>query len=472
MREWDIPGLAIAVVKDDSVVYARGFGVREVGKSERVDANTLFAIGSASKAFTAAAVALLVDEGKVKWDDPATQHLPSLQLFDPYATRELSVRDLLSHRSGLARGDQVWYATEFDRDEILRRVRFLAPSWSFRSQFGYQNLMYLAAGEVVEEVAGKSWDDVVTERIFAPLGMRASSTSVKALQGRENVATPHAKIEKQVRLIPYRNIDNIAPAGSINSNVMEVAQWVRLQLGRGEYRGQRLLSDSVIREMQTPQVIIRREGGWELMAPASDFLMYGLGWFLNDYRGRKVVQHGGNIDGMHALVGMLPEERLGVVILTNLSPNYLTYAVMHRVFDGYLGAQPTDWSRRLLASFDSLRAVGEAQQKRMEEARVTGTQPSLSLERYAGTYTHEMYGDAVVEHEGGELVLRRGPAFVADLEHWHHDTFRANWRDAALGRSFVMFTLDPTARVSKLEVQGLAEFRRAPDASATAGRQP
>ncbi|MGI9179701.1 MAG: serine hydrolase [Longimicrobiaceae bacterium] len=472
MREWDIPGLAIAVVKDDSVVYARGFGVREVGKSERVDANTLFAIGSASKAFTAAAVALLVDEGKVKWDDPATQHLPSLQLFDPYATRELSVRDLLSHRSGLARGDQVWYATEFDRDEILRRVRFLAPSWSFRSQFGYQNLMYLAAGEMVEEVGGRSWDDVVTERIFQPLGLRASNTSTNALQGRENVAMPHAKIEDQVRPIPYRNIDNIAPAGSINSNVVEMAQWVKLQLGQGSFRGDSLLSRAVVKEMHTPQTIIRREGGWALMAPASEFLMYGLGWFLHDYRGRKVVQHGGNIDGMHALVGMLPDERLGVVILTNLSPNYLTYAVMHRVFDGYLGAQPTDWSRQLLASFDSLRAIGEAQQKRMEEARVTGTQPSLSLERYAGTYTHEMYGDAVVEHEGGRLVLRRGPAFVADLEHWHHDTFRANWRDAALGRSFVMFTLDPTARVSKLEVQGLAEFRRAPDPAATAGRAP
>lgn len=463
MRQWEIPGLAIAVVKDDSVVYARGYGVRELGKPARVDEHTLFAIGSASKAFTAATVAMLVDEGKVKWDDPAAQHLRGFQLADPYASRELTVRDLLSHRSGLARGDQVWYATEFGRDEILRRVRFLQPSWSLRSQFGYQNLMYLAAGEIIPAVAGKSWDDFVGERIFTPLGMRTSSTSVRDLQGRENVATPHVKIEEQVRPIAYRNIDNIAPAGSINSSAREMAQWVRLQLGNGSYGGQKLLEEKTVQEMHTPQTIIRREGAWALMAPESHFFAYGLGWFLNDYRGRKVVLHGGNIDGMHALVAMMPEERLGLVVLTNLNPNFLTYALMYRVFDAFVGGSSSDWSRRMHAAFDSLLAAGQAQQRQMEEARVAGTQPSLALERYTGTYSNDMYGDAVVEQENGRLVLRRGPAMTADLEHWHYDTFRAVWRDPVLGRSFVSFRLDPRAQVAGLDVQGLAEFRRAPD---------
>jgi CubicO group peptidase (beta-lactamase class C family) len=464
MREWEVPGLAIAIVKDDAVVYARGFGVRELGGQDRVDENTVFAIGSASKAFTAAAVGMLVEEGKVAWDDAATRHLAGFQLFDPYATRELTVRDLLAHRSGLARGDQLWYATEFDRAEILRRVRYLEPSWSFRSQFGYQNLMYLAAGELVPAVhPGTSWDDFVRDRIFAPLGMRRSSTSTLALQGQPNVASPHARVDGRVRPIPYRNIDNIGPAGSINSSATEMAQWVRLQLGEGTYAGRKLLESATVREMHTPHTVIRREGSWAMMSPASNFMTYGLGWFLQDYRGRMVVQHGGNIDGMHALVSMMPEERLGMVILTNL-PNSLTSALAHRVFDLYLGrdggAAPRDWSAILLARRDSLAREAQAQQRRFEESRVTGTTPSLALDRYAGTYQDDMFGDVVVALEEGRLVARRGPAFVGDLEHWHHDTFRIAWRDATRGHGFATFALDARARVVTLDMQGLATFAR------------
>ena len=463
MQDWEIPGLAIAIVKDDSVVYAEGFGVRDLRTREPVNPNTLFAIGSASKAFTVAAVAMLVDEDEVEWDDPATEYLPDLQLFDSYASRELTVRDLLTHRSGLSRGDLLWYATDYDRDEILRRVRFLEPSWSFRSHFGYQNIMYLAAGQIIPDVTGESWDEFVDERIFTPLGMEASNTSTLALERMENVATPHAEIDDEVRPIPWRNIDNIAPAGSINSNVLEMAQWVKLQLGHGELGGRELLDSATVEEMHTPQTIIRKEGAWALMAPESDFLMYGMGWFLSDYRGRKVVQHGGNIDGMHALVAMLPEEDLGVVILTNLGPNYLTYALAHRIFDAYLGAPQKDWSETLSEQYEELRKQFEAEEKKMEEARVSGTNPSLSLEEYAGTYQNEMYGDATVALENGRLVLRRGPNFVGDLEHWHYDTFRAVWRDPTLGKSFVTFGLNPMGKAAELEIQDLAEFERVPE---------
>ncbi|MGH7720066.1 MAG: serine hydrolase, partial [Gemmatimonadaceae bacterium] len=442
------------------------FGVREIGKEQRVDERTLFAIGSSSKAFTAAAVAMLVDEGKVKWDDPATKHLPNLQLFDPYVTRELTVRDLLTHRSGLVRGDQLWYGTDFDRDEILRRVRFLEPTWGFRSQFGYQNIMYLAAGETVESVSGKSWDAFVDERIFTPLGMSASSTSVLALKDAGNVASPHAEIDSVVRAIPYRNIDNIAPAGSINSNVMEMAQWVRLLLGRGTYEGKKLLSPEVVREMQEPQTIIRREGRWLATSPDVNFLAYGLGWFLQDHRGRKVVQHGGNIDGMHALVAMLPLEQVGLVILTNRS-NSLTYALMNRVFDAYLGAPATDWSARLLAINDSLEAVGGVAVRRMEARRVQGTRPSLALDKYAGTYSHTMYGDVTVTHDNGQLALRR-MGTSGTLEHWHFDTFRVKWNGPTGGASFVSFTLDPSAQVAEVSVQGVADFKRVPAAATAA----
>ncbi|HEU0252659.1 MAG TPA: serine hydrolase domain-containing protein, partial [Pyrinomonadaceae bacterium] len=239
IKDWGVPGVAIAIVKDDRIVMAKGYGVRELNRPEPVDEKTLFAIGSSSKAFTAMSLAMLVDQGKLKWDDPATKYLPGFQLFDPYSTRELTVMDLVTHRSGLTRGDLLWYASDHDRKEVLRRVRFLKPSWSLRARFGYQNIMFLAAGEVIPSVTGKSWDDFLRERIFNPLGMTSTSTSIKAFAGATNIATPHGKIEDKVQAIAWRNIDNIAPAGSINSNVQDMAQWVRLNLGGGTYEKQR-----------------------------------------------------------------------------------------------------------------------------------------------------------------------------------------------------------------------------------------
>lgn len=461
---WEIPGLAIAVVKGDSIVFAEGYGVRELGESEEVNPRTLFAIGSSSKAFTAAALAMLVDAGKIEWEDPATKYLPQFQLHDPWVTRELTVRDLLTHNSGLSRGDLMWYATEYDRAEILRRVRFLEPTWSFRSHFGYQNIMYLAAGQVTPAVTGMSWDEFVDARIFSPLGMDVSNTSTLALRDRDNVAQPHEEIEDEVRPIPYRNIDNIAPAGAINSNVLEMAQWVRLQLGRGIFQGDTLISPEVFQAMHTPQTIMPKEGGWELMAPTAHFISYGMGWILSDYRDRKMVQHGGNIDGMHALVGMIPEEDVGLVVLTNKGSNLLTYALMHRVFDAFLGAPETDWSARMLAKADSMEAEAEARREARLAKRVEGTSPSLPLVEYAGTYEDEMFGDVTVRLEDDQLVLSKNPAWVGQLEHWHYDTFRVDWTDPALGRTFVTFGLNVDGQVEDLVLENMASYERVSDA--------
>src|SRR5687768_8223324 len=216
MRDWKVPGLAIAIVRNDSIIHMRGYGTRTMNATEPVDEHTIFAIGSSSKAFTATLVGMLVDEAKLRWDDPAHQYLPGLELFDPYVSKELTVRDLLTHRSGLTRGDLVWYATDYDRRDVLRRVRYLKPTWSMRARFGYQNIMYLAAGEVAAAISGKSWDDLVRDRIFTPLGMSESSTSIRALAQMRNVATPHAEIDDTLHAVPWKNIDNIAPAGSIN----------------------------------------------------------------------------------------------------------------------------------------------------------------------------------------------------------------------------------------------------------------
>ena len=466
MAAWQVPGLAVAIVRNDSVVLARGYGVRTLGKPGPVDARTLFAIGSASKAFTAMAVAMLVDQGKVKWDDPATNYLPDFQLYDPYATRELTVRDLLTHRSGLAASDLILYAEHMTRDSILHRVRYIKPTWSFRSHFGYQNLMYLAAGQVAARVTGTSWDDVVRQRIFTPLGMTSSNTSVTGLDRLPDVATPHAEVDDTVRTIPYFNLDNAGPAGSINSNVLDMAQWVRFQLAGGRVAGKPLISAAPFEETHTPQTVVPLEGFWKLAATDAHLLNYGMGWFLHDYKGREVVQHGGNIDGMSALVGMLPEEKTGIVILSNLDGNDLTYALMYRVFDAYLKQPPKDWSASFLKADRDLRAQAKEEQKKKEAQRITGTSPSLSLEKYAGTYTDTLNGDAVVRQESAGLVFQYG-SLVADLAHWQYDTFQAVWRQRRLGKGYVTFTLDASGKVDAMQVVDLAGFKRKPEKADT-----
>jgi CubicO group peptidase (beta-lactamase class C family) len=469
LGDWKVPGLAIAIVKDDRIVLAKGYGVRKLGDPATVNERTLFAIGSSSKAFTAAAIAMLVDEGKLKWDDPVTKYLPDFELYDPYVTRELTIRDLLTHRSGLERGDFLWYGSEYDRDEILRRARYLKPTWSLRSTFGYQNLMFLAAGQLIARVSGKSWDEFIRQRIFNPLSMAASNTSIRDLKNSDNVSSPHAKVEEKIEVVPWRNIDNIAPAGSINSNVVDVVQWVRLHLAQGEYQKQRLLSSGAAKEMQTSQTVIRAEPPFSLLYPEAHFLNYGIGWFLHDYKGRKVVEHGGAIDGMRAQVAMLPEEKLGLVILTNMDGTMLPLALMNRIFDAYLGAQQRDWSAEMLKIIKSFEEQGRAAQKKAEAERVKDTRPSLAVAEYAGTYKNDLYGEIKVTHESGKLGIRFGPSFISSLEHWHYDTFRAKFVAAGVTNVPVTFALNAQGKLDTLTLNlpGVAEypFKRASDAT-------
>ena len=471
MADWKVPGLAIAIVRNDSVVLAKGYGVRTLGRPDRVDPRTMFAIGSSSKAFTALAVAMLVDQKKVQWDDAVTDHLPGFRMYDPYVTRELTVRDLLTHRSGLAASDLIVYLPQMTRDSILHRVRYVKPTWSFRSHYGYQNLMYLAAGQITARLAGKSWDEVVHDRIFTPLGMTGSNTTVTALDRLPNVATPHAEVDDTVRTIPYFNLDQIAPAGSINSNVFDMARWVRFQLAGGKVAGKPLIGEAAFGETHTPQTIVPYEGFWKVAVQDAHLLNYAMGWYLHDYRGRLIAQHGGNIDGMSALVALLPEERTGLVVLTNLDGNDLTYALMYRVFDAYLGQPRKDWSGIMLKASRELTGEGKEEEKKKEAERVAGTRPSLPVEKYLGTYTDTLHGDAVVRKEGSGLVFQYG-RLIADLGHWHYDTFQAIWRQRRLGKGYLTFTLDGSGKVDELKVDGLADFRRKPEVADTATAGP
>ena len=463
VEAWGIAGLSIAVVAGDSVVFAEGYGVRDVRDGTPVDAGTLFAIGSNTKLFTSVATGMLVDEGAIEWNDHVIEHLPTFTLHDPYASREMRIRDLLSHRSGLGRrGDLLWYGTDRSRDEILGQVRCLPPQTGFRSAFGYQNIMFLAAGEAAARAAGASWDELIQRRIFEPLGMEESTTSVVPLAARSNVAQPHLNEDGELVPVPHRNLDNIAPAGSIYSSAREMARWLRMILADGRFEGEQLVDSATLAEITSPHTIIPVSP--DTLFPTTHFQAYGLGVVLQDYQGEKLAWHTGGIDGMLSLVAFLPERDVGLVVLSNTSGhNDLFTALMYRIVDAYLGAPTRDWSAILL---DRL----EAQEKRMtaarqgaREGRIEGTRPSLPLEAYAGTYHDVIYGPLEVRHEGDGLTLRLGPALAADLEHWHYDTFVPRWRRGSeifgSSLSFVQFHVGAKGEPVDVRLQGLSEAR-------------
>jgi CubicO group peptidase (beta-lactamase class C family) len=483
-QDWKVPGFAMAIVKDDKVIFAKGYGVRELGKPAPVDEHTLFAIASNTKAFTAAAIAMLIDEGKLKWDDPATKYLPGFQLYDPYVTRELTVRDLLSHRSGLATfgGDLLWYDTTYKSDEILRRIRYLKPTSSFRSRYGYQNIMFLAAGQIVANVTGKPWAEFIREHFLTPLGMASTTTSITAFKSTDNVAAPHNELDGKIRVVRYSNVDGVGPAAALNSSVADMAQWIRLQLGRGKYEGKQFFSPKAAREMWSPQTIIPISEQGEKFNPTRHFNTYGLGWFLSDYHGRKVVSHGGGLDGMVSQVGMMPEENLGVVVLTN-SETPLATIMVSKVFDLFLDVPKRDWSAETLKRAQQAKENEKVEEKKLEGERVKGTKPSLPLQGYAGTYGGEMYGEAKVTEENGHLVLRLVPApnFVGDLEHWQYDTFRVRWRESVsypFPRGFITFTLNAQGKVDEMKIDvpnpdfdfKELEFKRVPGSVGTGSK--
>ena len=454
--EWNVPGIAVAIVKDDKVVFAKGYGVREMGKTEKVDENTLFAIASNSKAFTTASLAILVDEKKLNWDDKVMNYLPEFQLYNPYVTSELTIRDLVSHRSGLDTfsGDLLWYETNYNSDEILRRVRFLKPKSSFRSQFGYQNLMFIAAGRIVEKVSGKTWSQFVTERILTPLGMSRTTTSVKNLK--DNFSMPHNESGGALRVLHSGNVDGASAAAGLNSSAADVAKWLRLQLGRGKFEGKQIFSEQQSGVMWSAHTILGVNPFPAKDAPTRLFSAVGLGWFINGYRGRKVVSHGGGLDGMISQTAMMPEENLGLVVLTN-SETGVNTILQNKIFDVFLDAPKRDWSAERLERAKQNKAKAEEEDTKLVASRTADTIPSLLIKNYAGNYTDQLYGDATIAVENGKLVLRfiQSPNFVADLEHWHYETFQIKWRSSVaynFPRGFVTFTIDKMGKTDEMKI--------------------
>jgi len=463
MRTFEVPGLAVAVVKDGEVALAKGYGVRRTGEPAPVDAHTLFGIASNTKAFTAAALGILVDEGKIAWDDPVTRHLPWFQMYDPYVTREMTIRDLLTHRSGLGlgAGDLLfWPPSTFTRDEILHRLRFIKPAHSFRSKFAYSNLMFVAAGQVVAAVSGMIWDEFIKRRIFTPLGMNESNTSVGAFHAGDDVATPHTKVEGKLQAIPFTNIDNSAPAGAINSSVADMSKWVMTQLASGRIphasSEKRLFSERVSKEMWSAQTVLPvSDLPPGLEALRENFAAYGLGLGLSEFRGHKVVSHTGGLPGYVSLVMMIPDIHLGIVVLTNQEATSAFSAIGHRIADRYLGAPDVDWIAAYRKQDEKQRAEAAEKVAKQSASRNSDSRPSLPLPKYAGQYSDPWYGEVGITFEADALVLRfsHTPALVADLKHWQYDTFQARWRDRSLDAdAFVTFALNPDGAISQMKM--------------------
>ena len=469
MKTFDVPGLSVAIVKDGKVVLAKGYGVRKLGSPTPVDENTLFGIGSNTKAFTTAALASLVDEGKISWDDRVYERLPGFQMYDPYVSHEMTIRDLLTHRSGMGLGEGdllFWPHTTFTREDIIYRLRFMKPASSFRSRFAYDNLLYMTAGQIIPAVSGKSWDDYVRERILLPLGMKTTNLGNAEFKPGDNYAWPHSKVDGKLQTVGFVNLDNAGPAGSINSSAAEMAKWVLLQLNHGKFPGgeNRLFSERQSREMWAAQTILPAGGrSGPLVGLNSKFAAYALGWGLRDYHGRKMVGHTGGVSGFVSRVMLVPEENLGVVILTNAESGSAFDSILFHLLDHYLGLAPTDWVAAYKAEDEQGEKEAAEIMKEQEKGRAPDSKPSLPLGRYAGVYNDAWYGPVTIRMENGKLVftLDHTPKAVGDLQHWQYDTFKAHWRDRTIEDAFLTFTMKADGAIdhfTMLAVSPLADF--------------
>ena len=451
--------MAVAVVKDGRVLLAKGYGVRKLGEPAPVDAQTLFGIASNTKAFTATALGLLAEEGKIEWDGPVTRYLPWFQMYDPYVTREMTVRDLLVHRSGLGlgAGDLLLFPeTTYTRREILHRLRFVRPATSFRSAYAYDNILYIAAGEVVEAVSGMSWENFIAERILKRVGMTSSRPRHSADVTRMNVAIPHAGLETGITAQPIDENDNMNPAGGILSCAEDMARWMLVHLNEGRLAdGGRLFDARTERELGTlvtPMPI--SDPPAELAAQRMNFSGYALGFRVSDYRGRKLVNHTGGLTGYVSRLVMVPELELGIAVLTNQESDEAYNSIIFAVLDKAMGAPATDWAAAYLKIQERARARTAEALKQAGEKRTVGLQPSLPLVTYAGTYEDAWYGPVIIVAEGAGEAARlvmsfaKTPGMVGDMEHWSRETFVVRWKDRELrADAFITFVLDPDGTI-------------------------
>ncbi len=464
---WDVPGLAMAIVKDGQVIFSQGFGFRDRETELPVTADTLFAIGSSTKAFTTFVLGTLVDEGKLAWDEPVRNTIPRFRMYSDETTLMITPRDLVTHRSGLPRHDMVWYNDlGASRADLVSRLAYLEPSAQLRQKWQYNNLMFVTAGYLAEVVTGSTWEDAVRTRIFAPIGMTRSNFSVHVSEADPDHALPYRMDKDEVERIPFREITTIGPAGSINSSAADMTRWLLVQTGDGTIDGHRVIQAGTLAEIHAPQMVTGATRREPQITPAD----YGMGWFIDGYRGQRRVSHGGNIDGFSALVSMLPDDGIGMVVLTNLDATGLPEILVRHATDRLLGLEPIDWNAAALARRAQGKEVSEEAEQKKETLRRPGTKPAHPVEEYIGEYTNLGYGTIAVSSPGDGTLKVAFHGLEAPLEHWHYEVFRAgkNHDDPALEDTLMEFRTNLEGYVSELEVP----FEPAVDAIVFAKRPP
>ena len=450
LERFNVPGVAVAVVHDGEIVLSKGFGYRDAERALPVTDHTLFAIGSCTKAFTSTLVASLVDEGLLEWDRPVREYLPGFELTDPNASRALTLRDMLSHRTGLARNDMMLLMHghgELSRAELVDRLRFLPFNKSFRDGFQYNNLLYMTVGFIIEVVTGDTWEEAVQHRILDPLGMDDTNFSIVDLQKADDHSLPYSKIDGAVVEVPFRGIEMIGPAGSINSCVADMTSWLLANLDGSRTAKHRIVSEDGLKQVRTPAVVIPDElSPW----PEKATTAYALGWRLENHRGHNVLSHTGGIDGFSAIVTLVPSESLGIVALSNLNACSAVLAIPDRIIDETLGLDPLPWGERHHELDHSLDAGGD-DAREFNTARSKGTPPTHPLDDFAGSYTHPAYGRISFAVDDGELVADLHDLSVT-LHHRHynvwdaHETTHDEWIP-------MMFVMDLHGEIAAVEIR-------------------
>lgn len=451
MKAAKTPGVAVAVVVGDTPAYVQGYGVRELGGDDPVTTSTLFAIGSTTKAFTTTAMGILVDDKKMDWDDPVRKHLPGFRLSDPLADAHVTLRDLVCHRTGLPRHDMLWFGAPWGREEVLRRIGLAKSSASFRAKYQYQNICFLAAGEAVARAAGAdSFEALTKARLLDPLGMARTNFSTTDAEAAPDHATGHRDVKNKRKPLPWRNLDNVGPCGSINSCAEDMARWLRFQLAGGVGPdGDRLISEASLRETHTPQMVEALDENFRAMYPDTVQMSYGLGWTVWDYRGGNgIVSHGGAIGGFRAHVALVPRAGIGIAILSNMQ-SFLPEMTRNALLDHLLGLPAHDWNRAFAKRLKTLEAEQAKREKERKEQRHKKTAPSLPLAAYVGEYEDPAYGTATVTKEKGNLHLSWS-SWNARLRHHHHDLFVTTTDEPSFDDNEVLFSLSARGEVASL----------------------
>lgn len=461
MKTFDVPGVALSIVKDGKVIVAKGYGVRQIDQNEKVDNETLFGIASNTKAFTATALAILVEEGKLRWDEPVINYLPWFRMSDPYVTSQLTVMDLLVHRSGLGlgAGDLLWWPqTNYTRHEIVRHLSSVPLATSFRSTFAYDNVLYLVAGELIEAVTGESWEKFVKTRILDKIGMTQTIDDISLLLKEKNIASPHAFVDdKLISVKPY--VDPVTnPAGGICSNAKDIARWMIVQLDSGRvHENKRIFTPSTSVQLWSLVTPIRVQNAPEYLSPMQkNFFGYGLGFFVSDYRGYKLVSHTGSLPGYASQITLIPALKLGVAVLTNQESIYAFNSITYHLLDYYLGARRFDWIKGFKTMKEKEDSSIIASKKLTEERRDSLSGPSLPLQKYAGIYRDAWYGDVFITYQNGKLFINfsHTPQLAGELVHWQYDTFVAHWKDRELrADAFVTFSLTPDGSIDQVKIK-------------------